>query len=108
MIKIEVAKYVNTIVTHCMDGRITPAQQQAELALKYMDSHGYKPLEIVNKLYEILGLALCSVNQDIPKWSNELNDKRILFILGSNVDNDDAYNHLFNESYFGPRKSSIA
>lgn len=107
MIKIQLAKYVNTIVTHCLDGRVVSAQQQAELALEYMESQWYKPLEIVNNLYEVLGLAICSVNQSIAKWSNELNDKRILFVLGSNVDNDNAYNNLFYESYFGPRNRNI-
>lgn len=107
MIKLQVAKYVNTLVTHCLNGRIIHAKQQAELAMKYMETHWYKPLEIVNNLFEVLGLAICLVNQDISKWTEELNDKRILFILGSIVEKDSAYNNLFYESYFGPHNHNI-
>jgi hypothetical protein len=107
MIKLQIAKYVNTMVTQCLDGRIIDAKQQAELAMNYMETHRYMPLEIVNNLFEVLGLAICSVNQDVSKWTEDLNDKRLLFILGSNIEKNDAYNNLFYESYFGPHTHNI-
>ncbi|XP_025195098.1 tetratricopeptide repeat protein 25-like [Melanaphis sacchari] len=102
LVKLQVSKYINSIVEHCLSGKIELARRQAELAIEYMDEHRYKPLKIVNTLYEVFGLALYLLNRDIPEWSNVMNHKRILFILGSNFDEKDAYNHVYRESYFGP------
>lgn len=102
MVKLQVIKYINTIVKQCLAGEIGSARKQAELAMEYMDEHRYRPLEIVNALYEVFGLALYLLNRDVSEWSNEMNDKRILFILGSNFDTNDAYNGVYQESYFGP------
>jgi len=102
MVKLQVSKYFNSIVQHCFSGDIKSAQQQAKLAMKYMDEHRYRPLKVINVLYEVIGLALYFLNRDIPEWSDEMNEKRILFILGSSSDKKDAYNHVYRESYYGP------
>lgn len=101
MIKLQVAKYINMTVRHCLAGEIGPAQRQAELIMKYMNKQRYTPMGIVNTLHEVLGLTLYLVNQDVPKWSKELNHKRMMFILGSKTDKNDAYNNAYQESYFG-------
>lgn len=101
MIKLQISKYVNTVVKHCLAGEIRSAQQQAELALNYMNKRRYRPLMIVNTLYEVLGLAMYLVNQDMPEWSNEINEKRILFILGADTHENDSYKRVYQESYFG-------
>lgn len=101
MIKLQVAKYINVIVGLCLAGKIHSAQRQAELALKFMDERWYRPKKIMYSLYEVFGLAFYLVNQEIPEWSSELNEKRILFILGLNVHKNDAYENAYQESYFG-------
>ncbi|XP_060851648.1 outer dynein arm-docking complex subunit 4-like [Rhopalosiphum padi] len=106
MVILQFSKYINSIVEHCLSGKIESARRQAELAMEYMDEHRYRPLKVVNTLYEVFGLALYLLNRDIPEWSNEMNDKRILFILGSSFDKKDAYNHVYHESYFGPKNQN--
>lgn len=104
IIKLQVAKYVDTIVKHCLTGAIGSARLQAELVLNYMDRNWYRPLNVVNALFEVFGLAIYLVNQDVPKWSDELNAKRIMFILSSFDDGEtDAYKNFYHESYFGPQ-----
>lgn len=102
MVKLQVSKYINSIVEHCLSGDIESARRQAELAMEYMDEHRYRPLKAMNALYEVIGLALYFLNRDIPEWSEEMNEKRILFIMGSSFDKKDAYSHVYHESYFGP------
>jgi len=102
MVKLQVSKYINSIVEHCLSGDIESARRQAELAMEYMDEHRYRPLKVINALYEVIGLALYFLNRDIPEWSEEMNEKRILFIMGSSFDKKDAYSHVYRESYFGP------
>ncbi|XP_029345796.1 tetratricopeptide repeat protein 25-like [Acyrthosiphon pisum] len=101
MVKLQTSKYINSIVEHCLLGEIESARRQAELAMEYMDEHRHRPLKVVNALYEVIGLALYFLNRDIPEWSDEMNEKRILFIMGSSFDKKDAYNHVYHESYFG-------
>jgi len=101
LIKLQVAKYINSIVEYCLSSEIELARRQAELAMKYMEEHRFRPLKVVNTLYEVFGLALYLLNRDVPEWSNEMNDKRILFILGSSFDEKNAYNHVYHESYYG-------
>lgn len=103
MIKLQVAKYINSIVQHCLTREISPAQRQAELAMEYMKRLGYRPLELVNTLYEVIGLAMYLTNQDVPEWSSERNEERMLCILGLNVSKNDAYNNVYRESFFGPQ-----
>lgn len=103
MIKLQIAKYINSIVQQCLAGEINPAQRQAELAMEYMKRLGYRPLELVNTLYEVIGLAIYLTNRDVPEWSSERNEERMLCILGSNVNKNDAYNNVYRESYFGPQ-----
>jgi len=102
MVKLQISKYVNSIVQLCLSSEIESARRQAELAMEYMDEHRHRPLKVVNALYEVIGLALYFLNRDIPGWSDEMNEKRILFIMGSIFDKKDAYNHVYHESYFGP------
>ncbi|XP_022180767.1 tetratricopeptide repeat protein 25-like [Myzus persicae] len=102
MVKLQVSKYFNTIVQHCFSGDIESAQRQAKLAMEYMYEHRHRPLKVINALYEVIGLALYFLNRDIPEWSDEMNEKRILFILGSSFDKKDAYNQVYHESFFGP------
>lgn len=102
MIKLQIVKYVHTVVTHCLAGEIRQAQRQAELAMKYMEKQRYTPLNVINIIFEVIGLALYSVNQDVPKWSNDLNHRRLLYILGLKTDENETYNKMFEESYFGP------
>jgi hypothetical protein len=106
MVILQFSKYINSIVEHCLSGKIESARRQAELAMEYMDEHRYRPLKVVNTLYEVIGLALYLLNRDLPEWSNEMNEKRILFILGSSFDKKDAYNHVYHESYFGPKNQN--
>jgi len=102
LVKLQTAKYVNSIVKHCLSGEIGSARRQAELAMEYMIEHRQRPLKVVNALYEVFGLALYLLNRDIPEWTNEMNEQRILFILGSSFDKKNAYNQVYRESYFGP------
>jgi len=102
MVNLQISKYFNSIVKHCLSGEIESARRQAELAVEYMDKHRHGTLKVVNALYEVIGLALYFLNRDIPEWSDEMNEKRILFILGSSFDKNDVYNHVYRESYFGP------
>jgi len=102
MVNLQIAKYFNSIIEHCLSGEIESAQREAELAMEYMDDHRHRPLKVVNALYEAIGLALYFLNRDIPEWSDEMNEKRILFILGSSFNKNDAYNQVYRESYFGP------
>ncbi|VVC28413.1 Tetratricopeptide repeat,Tetratricopeptide repeat-containing domain,Tetratricopeptide-like helical [Cinara cedri] len=108
MIKLQTAKYVETIVKHCLAGELESARQQAELALKYMDHHWYRPLNVVNALYEVFGLAIYLINRDVPEWSDELNKNRIMFLFGSSnaADRNGAYEKVYRESYFGPQENS--
>lgn len=101
LIKLQVAKYINSIVGHCLAGELDPAKRLADLAMKYMDKKCYRPLDVLNALYEVLGLAQYLVNREIPEWSNEMNDKRILFLLGSNIVKNDPFNNVYQTSYFG-------
>lgn len=101
LIKLQVAKYINSIVEHCLAGELDPAKRLADLAMKYMDKNCYRPSNVLNALYEVFGLAQYLVNREIPEWSKEMNDKRIFFILGSNVVKNDRYNNVYHASYFG-------
>lgn len=101
------AKYVETITKHCLAGGIGKARRQAELALEYMDRHWYRPLNVINALYEVFGLAIYLVNRDVPEWSDEMNAKRIMFVLGSG-DGNGAYANVYRESYYGPRDNCNA
>lgn len=97
----QISNYINIIVEHSLAGEIRLAQRQAELAVEFMEKNQCKSLDVVNSLYEVLGLALYLLNQNISKWSEELNEKRILFILGSIIDEDDPYYNVCYKSYFG-------
>lgn len=102
MTKLQVAKYMDVIVNHFLAGEVGPTIRQAELAMDYMNKQLYVQSDIVNVLFEVIGLTLYLINRDKPEWSDDLNEKRILFILVSNADKNDAYNNVFQESYFGP------
>lgn len=106
LVKLQVSKYINSIVQHCLSGEIWRAQRQSELAMKYMNDKFYRPPELVNTLYEAFGLALYLVNQDVPNWSNELNNNRILYLFGSNTVKNNLYDHVYEESYFGSNNST--
>lgn len=106
LVHLHVSKYINSIVQHCLFGKIWRAQREAELAMAFMKKKFYRPLELVNTLYNAFGLALYLVNQDVPKWSDELNNNRILYLFGSNIVKNNSYNNVYKESYFGPKRST--